>query len=58
VRVEKTTEVLDGFPPANEFVEYLEKYRESIARIGFDPEGFARAYSAALRVTPGRWQVW
>jgi hypothetical protein len=58
VRVEETTEVLDGFPPANEFVEYLEKYRESIARIGFDPEGFARAYSAALRVKPGRWQVW
>jgi PPOX class probable F420-dependent enzyme len=58
VRVEETTEVLDVFPPVNEVVEYLEKYRESIARIGFDPEGFARAYSAALRVTPGRWQVW
>jgi PPOX class probable F420-dependent enzyme len=58
VRVEGTAEVLDGFPPAKEVVEYLEKYRESISRIGFDPEGFAWAYSAALRVTPGRWQVW
>jgi hypothetical protein len=36
----------------------VEKYRRSIARIGFDPEGFARAYSVALRVTPERWQVW
>ena len=38
--------------------EYLEKYRESIARIGFDPDGFARAYPIALRVTPDRWRVW
>jgi len=58
VRVEGTAEVLDGFPPANEVGEYPEKYPERIARIGFDPEGFARAYSAALRATPGRWQDW
>jgi PPOX class probable F420-dependent enzyme len=58
VRVEGTAEVLDNFPPANEVVEYLEKYWERIARIGFDPEGFARAYPAALRVTPRRWQAW
>ncbi len=38
--------------------EYVEKYRESIVRIGFDPDGFARTYSVALRVTPDRWQVW
>ena len=36
----------------------VEKYRESIVRIGFDPDGFARTYSVALRVTPDRWQVW
>jgi hypothetical protein len=37
----------------------VEKYRESIARGGFDPDGFARAkYSVALRVKPDRWQVW
>ena len=45
-------------PPANEVGEYLEKYRESIARIGFDPDGFVLAYSMALRVKPERWQVW
>jgi hypothetical protein len=45
---------LRDIPPAN---EYVEKYRESIARIGFDPDGFARAYSVALRVTPDRCRV-
>jgi PPOX class probable F420-dependent enzyme len=58
VRVEGTAGILDGFPPADEVGEYVEKYREAIARIGFDPGGFARAYSVALRVTPERWQVW
>lgn len=58
VRVEGAAEVVPDVPPANEVGEYLEKYREAIARIGFDPEGFARAYSVALRVTPARWQVW
>ena len=58
VRMEGTAEVVQDLPPANEVGTYLQKYRESIARIGFDPEGFARAYSVALRVTPERWQVW
>ncbi|HSL00585.1 MAG TPA: TIGR03667 family PPOX class F420-dependent oxidoreductase [Rubrobacteraceae bacterium] len=58
VRVEGTAEVVPGVPPANEVGEYLEKYRQAIARIGFDPDSFARAYSVALRVTPARWQVW
>ena len=58
VRVEGIAEILDGFPPATEIPEYLEKYRKSIARIGFDPEAFARAYSVVLRVTPERWQLW
>jgi PPOX class probable F420-dependent enzyme len=58
VRVEGTAEILDDFPPASDIGEYVEKYTESIARIGFEPEGFARAYSIALRVTPTRWMVW
>ena len=58
VRVEGTAEILEDFPPATEVGEYVEKYRESIARIGFEPDSFARAYSVALRVTPARWQVW
>ena len=58
VRAEGTAEVVQDIPPAGEVGAYVEKYRESIARIGFDPDGFARAYSIALRVTPERWQVW
>ena len=58
VRMEVTAEVMQDVPPANEVGEYLEKYRESISRIGFDPDGFARTYSVALRVTPDRWRIW
>ena len=56
VRVEGTAEIVEEAPPATGVPEYVEKYRD--ARIGFDPEGFARAFSVALRVTPTRWQVW
>jgi hypothetical protein len=38
-------EVLADAPPAAEVGSYLEKYREGIARIGFNSGGFARAYS-------------
>lgn len=58
VRVEGTVEIVEEAPPATEVPEYVEKYRDAIARIGFDPEGFARAFSVALRITPARWQVW
>ena len=58
VRAECEAEVLVGAPPATEVGPYLEKYREGIARIGMDPEGFAASYSVAIRVTPTRWQVW
>ena len=58
VRAEGTAEVVQEVPPASQVGEYLEKYRESIARTGFDPDSFARTYSVALRVKPGRWQIW
>jgi PPOX class probable F420-dependent enzyme len=58
VRLEGTARIVDDAPPANEVAPYVEKYRESIARIGHDVEGFAQAYSVAVRVTPERWQVW
>ncbi len=57
-RAECTAEVVEDAPSPTGVPEYLEKYREGIARIGLDPEGFARAYSVALRITPQRWQVW
>jgi PPOX class probable F420-dependent enzyme len=55
VRIEGTAEVVQDFPPAD---EYAEKYRERITRMGLDPDGFARAYSVALWVEPDRWRVW
>jgi len=58
VRLEGTASIDEDAPLSSEVTPYVEKYRESIARIGYDVEGFARAYSVAVRVTPERWQVW
>ena len=58
VRAECVAEVLADVLPAAGIGPYLEKYREGIATIGFDPGGFARAYSVAIRATPIRWQAW
>jgi hypothetical protein len=56
--MEGTARIVEDAPPASEIGPYVEKYRESIARIGFDVEGFAREYSTAVWITPERWQVW
>jgi PPOX class probable F420-dependent enzyme len=53
VGAECVAEVLADAPPAAEVGLYLEKYREGIGRIGFDPGGFARAYSVAYTGDPG-----
>jgi PPOX class probable F420-dependent enzyme len=58
VRLEGTASIDEDAPLSSEIAPYVEKYRESIARIGYDVEGFARAYSVAVRVRPERWQVW
>ena len=58
VRTEGAAEIVEDFPPVTEIGEYVEKYRAAIARIGYDPDGFARDYSAPIRVTSERWQVW
>ncbi len=58
VRLEGAAKIVEDAPPASEVAPYVEKYRESITRIGFDVEGFARAYSTAVRVEPERWQIW
>jgi PPOX class probable F420-dependent enzyme len=58
VRLEGTSRIDEDAPPASEVAPYVEKYRESKVRIGFDAEGFAQAYSVPVRITPERWQVW
>jgi PPOX class probable F420-dependent enzyme len=58
VSIEGSGEVDASAPPAHKLPAYLEKYAEGIQRIGMDPEGFAAAYSQAIRVTPRRIRVW
>ena len=52
MRVEGAAEMVEDALPATEVPEYVEKYRDAIAQISFDPDGFARAFSVALQVTP------
>ena len=58
MRAEGGAEGLTGASPAAEVGPFLEKYREGIGGIGFDPAGFARAHPVAIRAIPTRWQVW
>jgi len=50
--------IAEDAPPSTKVPEYLEKYRDGIARIEADADSFAQAYSITIRVTPTRWQVW
>jgi PPOX class probable F420-dependent enzyme len=45
-------------PPSNEVPEYLEKYRERIAALGWTPEGFAADFSVPLRIDVSRIHGW
>jgi PPOX class probable F420-dependent enzyme len=47
-----TARLDESAPPADAIPEYVEKYRDRMARIGMTPESFAAAYSVALRFTP------
>mgnify|MGYP001214896900 CR=1 FL=1 len=39
--------------PANQVPAFVEKYREYVARLNYDPQEFAAAYPVALRIYPG-----
>ena len=39
-------------PPASSVSAYVEKYTQGLRDIGLSPDGFAQAYSVALRVRP------
>ena len=58
VRAEGMAKIAEDAPPSTKVPEYLEKYRDGIARIEADADSFAQAYSITIRVTPTRWQVW
>jgi PPOX class probable F420-dependent enzyme len=57
IRIEGTAAHVTDVPPASENVAYLAKYSPGIQRIGYDPEGFAASYSAAIVITPTRFRV-
>lgn len=44
--------VVPDEPPADQNPEYVEKYKELIARAFQTPENFAARYSVAMRITP------
>lgn len=45
-------------PGADELPEYIDKYRDEIARLGSDPSQFAGEYSVAIRMTPTKLRAW
>jgi len=52
VRAEGMPEIAEDAPPSTKIPEYVEKYRNGIARIGFDPASYAEAYSIASGLRP------
>jgi PPOX class probable F420-dependent enzyme len=42
---------VDGAPPATDYPDYVEKYRERIAHISGSVEVFAKTYTVPVRVT-------
>lgn len=57
IRIEGIAEYVSEHPAAHEVPAYLEKYGAGIEHIGYDAETFARAYSAAIRITPTRYRT-
>jgi PPOX class probable F420-dependent enzyme len=45
-------------PPATEFPEYIAKYAERIAALGWTPESFAGDFSVPLRISLSRIHGW
>jgi PPOX class probable F420-dependent enzyme len=46
--------VLEGHPSPHEMPGYLDKYRESMARVSGSPEAFSEAYPVPVRVDVAR----
>ncbi len=51
-------EIDPAAPPAEEVLDYFEKYREGIAALNLSPGEFSRDYSLAIRVRPVRLRGW
>lgn len=58
IRIEGIAQLDPSLPACHEIPEYVAKYAERIAYIGYgSPENFANAFSAAIVVTPTRFRV-
>jgi len=49
---------ISGDPPADEIPEYVDKYAERIAALGWTPESFAADFSVPLRIELTRIHGW
>ncbi len=58
VTIEGRAEIPGDGLSVTDVPEYVEKYRDAIAKLGSDPDSFAGAYSVPIRVTPTRARVW
>jgi PPOX class probable F420-dependent enzyme len=58
VVLEGVAETDPSVPQATAVPEYLAKYRERIAELGWTPESFAADYAVPLRIRPLRARVW
>ena len=58
VTVEGTARIADELPAASESPEYVDKYREFMARNGWTPDVFAARYSTPIMVTMERGRSW
>jgi PPOX class probable F420-dependent enzyme len=54
VRFQGRAEVLSDQLPADRQLDYMRKYGDQIARMGWTPRQFAAEYSVAIRITPER----
>jgi PPOX class probable F420-dependent enzyme len=52
------TIALSDDPPADQVAEYVEKYTERIAALGWTPESFAADFSVPLRIDVSRIHGW
>lgn len=51
-------EILTGFPPADQFPIYMEKYASGIEGLNFTPEKFGQEYSVVIRIVPASLRGW
>ncbi len=58
VTIEAVARIDESAPPASRIPEYVAKYRDHMARLGWTPEQFSERYPVAIRITPKRVRAW